>query len=339
MKWRGKMANDIDVVITWVDDNDVKWRNERAKYLIGDNSVKEDTKEDMRFRNWDNLQYVFRGIEKYMPWVRKIHFVTYGHLPKWLNTDNPKLNIVRHEDFMPKEYLPSFNGCAIALNMHRIPGLSEQFIYFNDDMFVIKPTKPEDFFKNGIPCDMACLSPQPVFRNMVVNIETNNLEIINDHFTINDVKYNKRKWINFRKYGMHALRTFIFSSFSSIIGIYVNHLAYSYNKSTFEEVWEKEYKAMDATSRNKFRTPLDNSEWLMREWQIMSGRFEPREKNFGLLISAGDTDTVKNVLRKSAYKMVCINDGTTVTDFEATKKIVNEELDRLLPEKSGFEKE
>ncbi len=204
MKWRGKMANDIDVVITWVDDNDVKWRNERAKYLIGDNSVKEVTKEDMRFRNWDNLQYVFRGIEKYMPWVRKIHFVTYGHLPKWLNTDNPKLNIVRHEDFMPKEYLPSFNGCAIALNMHRIPGLSEQFIYFNDDMFVIKPTKPEDFFKNGIPCDMACLSPQPVFRNMVVNIETNNLEIINDHFTINDVKYNKRKWINFRKYGMHA---------------------------------------------------------------------------------------------------------------------------------------
>lgn len=332
------MISDIDIVITWVDDSDEKWYKERNKYILNKADADSETKSDMRFRDWDNLQYIFRGIDKYMPWVRKVHFVTWGHLPEWLDVNNPKLNIVRHEDFIPKEYLPVFNSSAITINLHRIPGLSEHFIYFNDDMFVIKPTVAEDFFKNGLPCDMACLSPQPIFRNMIVNIETNNLEIINDYFTVEDIKKNKKKWINFSKYGMHAVRTFIFSKFSSIIGIFVNHIPYSYNKSTFEEIWDKEYEAMDATSRNRFRTPLDNSEWLMREWQLLSGKFEPRTKDFGLLISAGDTDTVKSVLRNSQYKVVCINDGTTVTDFVSNKEIVNAELNRLFPDKSGFEK-
>ena len=113
--------NKIDVVITWVDGNDKAWQAEKEKYL----PLRSDK---VRYRNWDNVQYIFRGIEKFMPWVNCVHFVTWGHLPKWMNTNYEKLHVVNHKDFIPKEYLPTFNSNAIELNLHRIPGLSENFI-------------------------------------------------------------------------------------------------------------------------------------------------------------------------------------------------------------------
>ena len=122
----------IDFVVTWVDGNDPIWQAEKAKYSPNKNA----DNRNVRFRDWDNMQYWFRAVEKFAPWVNKIHFVTYGHLPKWLNTDNPKLNIVKHSDFIPKEYLPTFSSHSIELNLHRIEGLAERFVYFNDDMFL-----------------------------------------------------------------------------------------------------------------------------------------------------------------------------------------------------------
>ena len=83
----------------------------------------------------DNLQYWFRGVGKFAPWVNRIHFITYGHLPPWLNVDHPKINIVRHTDYIPKKYLPTFNSHVIELNIHRIEGLANCFVYFNDDTF------------------------------------------------------------------------------------------------------------------------------------------------------------------------------------------------------------
>ena len=141
------MQNAVDFVIIWVDGNDPEWRREKNEYK-GVLTREEDDSEH-RYRDWDNLQYWFRGVEKFCPWVRTIHFVTWGHLPKWLNTDNPKLHIVNHRDYIPAEYLPTFSSHTIELNLHRIEGLSERFVYFNDDMFIIKPTTEMDFFRNG----------------------------------------------------------------------------------------------------------------------------------------------------------------------------------------------
>ena len=88
----------------------------------------------------------FRAVEKFAPWVNKIHFVTYGHLPKWLNIDNPKLNIAKHSDFIPQKYLPTFSSFPIEVNLHRIKGLAERFVYFNDDMFLLKTSKKRIIF-------------------------------------------------------------------------------------------------------------------------------------------------------------------------------------------------
>ena len=92
-------------------------------------------------------------LKNFAPWVNHIYFVTWGHIPSWLNTDHPKLTVVKHEDYIPKQYLPTFSSHPIELNMHRIRGLSEQFVYFNDDTFIINKMEPEDFFRNGLPRD------------------------------------------------------------------------------------------------------------------------------------------------------------------------------------------
>ena len=139
------MEEKIDFVITWVDDSDPKWRKEFEYYSAQDRrTINTDA---CRYRDWDTLRYWFRGVEKFAPWVNKIYFVTYGHLPKWLNTDNSKLVIVKHEEFIPAEYLPTFNSFAIEFFFHKIEGLSEKFVYFNDDMFLIDSVSPERFFK------------------------------------------------------------------------------------------------------------------------------------------------------------------------------------------------
>ena len=112
----------IDIVILWVNGNDPKWLEEKNKYL---NTTTTGATVN-RFRDCDNMQYLFRGIEKYAPWVNKIFFITWGHLPNWLNTNNPKLEIVKHEEFIPKEYLPTFNSNVIEMNLHRIKNLSSK---------------------------------------------------------------------------------------------------------------------------------------------------------------------------------------------------------------------
>jgi hypothetical protein len=140
----------MDFIIPWVDSNDPKWRKELEKHRKESGSAHE-----ARFRDWENLKYWFRGVEKFAPWVDKIHFVTWGHLPEWLNTGHPKLNIVKHEDYIPQKYLPTFNSRTIDLNFHRIKDLNEEYVYFNDDMCLINRIEKECFFKNGKPCDMA----------------------------------------------------------------------------------------------------------------------------------------------------------------------------------------
>src|SRR5699024_940928 len=121
-----------------------------------------------------------RGIEKFAPWVNKVHFITWGHVPDWLVEDHPKLNVVSHHEFMPPEFLPTFNSRSIEFNMHNIKGLSEKFIYFNDDMFLTDKTVPEDFFEDGKPKDMFAL--YPVFAHSeepVSKVMFNDMGVIN----------------------------------------------------------------------------------------------------------------------------------------------------------------
>lgn len=328
----------VDIVMTWVDGNDPAWLKEKMAYSPQHKTFKA-ASSNVRFRDWDNVQYIFRGIEKFMPWVHKVYFVTWGHVPAWLNTDYEKLVVVNHKDFIPEKYLPTFNTNAIELNFHRIPGLSECFINFNDDTFVIGPTKKEDFFVDGKPCTTAVLSPYPINPNGIAALETNNMEIINQYFSVKDIKKNKKKWIN-RKYGKKVLRTLIFMHFSTILGIFEPHTQHSFKKSTYETIWKKEAKLLDATSSHKFRTKEDVTDWLIRHWQIMEGDFEPRRMDFEQLYTLPDEekDVLERLKNPGPVRLICINDSLDIEDFERMKETIKKGLNELLPEKSGFER-
>ena len=100
-----------------------------------------------RFEDFNQLLYSIRSVEAYAPWVRHVFIVTNGQIPVWLNTDHPRVTIVPHTKiFKYKSDLPTFNSMAIETNLHRIPGLSDKFIYLNDDFSFTNPVCLDDFW-------------------------------------------------------------------------------------------------------------------------------------------------------------------------------------------------
>lgn len=136
----------MDAVITYVNGLDPVWQSEYSK------CVGMETFLVKRFRDWGTLKYLLRGICVNMPFVRNVYLVVSGdtQVPSWV--DREQLRIVRHSDIIPSELLPVFNSQAIEMFLHRIEGLDEEFLYFNDDFFPMLPCSEEDFFIGGRPC-------------------------------------------------------------------------------------------------------------------------------------------------------------------------------------------
>jgi len=136
----------IDVVFTWVDGSDPVWVEKKEFYMHQEGSVCRWAGRDRRFRNRDELKYALRSINDFAPFVRRIFIVTDDQKPNWFKS-HPKIQIVSHKEIFPwPEYLPVFNSEAIEANLHRIPGLSEKYVYFNDDFLLGREVSPEDFF-------------------------------------------------------------------------------------------------------------------------------------------------------------------------------------------------
>lgn len=328
------MKKEIDIVIPWVDGNDPAWEKEKKKYEDG----LEGDKRIIRYRDWEMLPFWFRGIEKFAPWVRKIHFITYGHLPKWLNRKHEKLNIVKHSDYIPSQYLPTFSSHPIELNMHRIKDLSEQFIYFNDDLFLISPVKPEDFFVDGLPKDCALEAIHQFRKGGIDHIVANNLEIINANFDKSKViKKNYRKWYSL-KYKKGLLKNLYFIPCKNFVGFENPHIAFPFLRSTFEELWEKEYDILDKTCSNKFRSISDVNQWLARYWQLTSGNFIPRKIGLGKFFVIGkDDENIEDAILNQKYGMICLSDDDENINFDVEKEKICSYFERILPEKSSFE--
>ncbi len=331
------MQSDIDFVIIWVDGNDPEWKKEKNEYKGV--LTKEEDDSEHRYRDWNNLQYWFRGVEKFCPWVRTIHFVTWGHLPKWLNTENPRLNIVNHRDYIPEQYLPTFSSHTIELNLHRIEGLSDLFVYFNDDMFIIKPTTENDFFREGKPCDSAILNVHCYnMEDMVIMAPFRDIGVINHEFRMREViKKNISGWFNM-KYGINILRNLILLSCPRFPGMLQQHLPTSFCKSTFNEVWDKYYDILNETCLHKYREMTDVNQWVFKEWQIASGNFYPRSTKVGRNIPAYNIDAAVDCIKNQKTKMMCLND-TKMSQREFTNrvKLLNRAFDSILHEKSSFE--
>lgn len=336
----------IDFIITWVDGNDPEWQEEKAKYK----GVKGDSR-NSRYRDWDTLRYLLRSIEKNAPWVNKVFLVTCGHLPSWLNTNYPKLEIIRHSDYIPGEYLPTFSSRTIDMNFHRIEQLSDHFVYFNDDMILMKPVTREDFFVKGLPCDTAVLRPAVVKTLKAGNKETTSqmylapiidMSLINKHIDKHKaIMSNFFKWYS-PKYGIESLKTLSMAIWNFFPGIREYHCCYSYLKDTYKELWELEPDTLAEASAHRFRVNTDYNHWVFSYWQIAKGNFYPRKPDFGKAFSLSD-DNANNqmifaALRSSKYKLICINDSVSDDKYEYTCKELTSCLEAAFHEKSGFEK-
>lgn len=326
----------MDFVITWVDDSDPEWKEQfykHSKHTLND-------KREERFRSWDNFHYWFRGVEKFAPWVDKVHFVTWGHTPSWMNVDHPKLNIVEHSDFIPEQYLPTFNTRTIELNLHRIEELSEEYVLFNDDVFLIDQVYEDMFFVNGKPCDMSVIMPFGISEYSKTIL--NDLLVVNKHFNIKEsFKKKLSNWINIKYGKFNFSNLFFLLFFKSHSLVFRNfHLALPSRKETLSLLWELEYGVMHKSSNSTFRNYDTVNNYVQRYWDLTTNKFHPINiEKIGRSFKANseNIEELLKFIRCQKRPIVCVNDDVSFKDFEIIKNEINQVFENLLPEKSKFE--
>ena len=286
------MMEGIDFIIPWVDGNDPVWLATKNKYEGKDSnsSLAVDANSDCRYRDNGLLRYWFRGVEAFAPWVNKVFFITNGQKPSWLNLNHPQLRWVKHSDFIPQQYLPTFNANTIEMNFHRIDSLSERFVYFNDDMFLLRPVKPEIFFKDGFPVIESDLRyTNKVGYNNWSRLIFNDYCLVNKSFNIAEsIWKNKWKWFSIRALGYKRARKNLICYLANKtlpVGLY-GHYALPHLKSTLQEVWDRYPDVMDNVSSFRFRSDEQVNQWLLCAWNQAAGRFSPTQSiSQGRLIS------------------------------------------------------
>lgn len=336
----------IDFVIAWVDGSDPRWIEQKNAYLNMPQYSADAARGlidagSARYRDWDNLRYWFRAVEQYAPWVRKIHFITNGQVPQWMNTQAPKLHLVKHSDYLLPEYVPTFNSHPIELNMHRIPDLQEHFVYFNDDFFLNAPVQPEDFFVNGLPCGALEESPLSCQSGELWEyVRLNDTAFLNRHFDRMECKrLHPECWYTLSN-PAGLMKNLLFSAVrrDHFFGLEANHLPQPYLKSVIQEVWDLEPELLHETSLHKFRDIRDVSQCVLKHYQMLTWRFHPYDirKNGHVFSGKWDPKQAADAIVQHRYKMICLNDGA-MADYEGAREMVNEAFEKALPNKSSFE--
>lgn len=346
----------IDFVLPWVNGADPEWQEEFKQYAPKNKLLNTAS----RFQDWDNLHYIFRAFEKFTPWVNKIFLITWGHLPVWLNIDHPKLVVVNHKDYISSRNLPIFSSHPIEMNLHKIKGLSKQFVYFNDDTFILKPLGKEEFFQKGLPVDFAVMDA--AHDGLISHILGNNIDVINKNFNRHvRPEYEKKKIIlnNFskwfsHKYGIDVINNIFLMKWKGHTGFVINHHPQPYLKSTFEDVWSSNLETMEKTSASKFRSNEDVNQYLFRYWQLVTASFIPanyrkwkRERKHVEIRVLEDAERCALDIKSGKFALYCINDAIhkgrytkesmSEGDFFKTKMLIDSALKHILYSKSDFE--
>lgn len=329
----------IDFVIAWVDGSDPAWQKKKAEYTShGKETGSEDGDAQLRYRDWGTLKYLFRSIERYAPWVHRVYLVTDAQVPAWLDTANPKVRVVDHKDFIPDAYLPTFNANTIELNIHRIPGLSEQFVFFNDDFLLTKKTRPEDFFYRGLPVDEAALNGINGRDPEFAGIQFSNMNLISLHYDRRAVLKNLTSWLR-PQYGTANLRTLLLLPFQRLQGIYNPHGPMPLLKRTCAKLWERDREVLHKTCLNKERSRTDVSGYVFRYEQLLRAEFFPALSKNAYHDTAERTEDLEKALFDRRRISICLNDAPmSAGAYREKKKEITGLLERKYKGISTFEK-
>ena len=316
---------DVDLVYLWCDGAADEFIAKKEAYL------KKEGKQlplqaiaTGRFEQIDELKYSLRSVSQYLPWIRHIFIVTDNQIPSWLNTNHPKIKIVDHTDFIPQEYLPLFNSVAIETYLHKIPNISEYFLYANDDMFVNRFVNKEFFFpsREKVTVRLKCRDLYPensLYDEMLVHalslirkkfglriplISKNNIEPHHniDAFLKSDCIACEKMFFN------EHLETLShrFRQPTSLLRYIVSLYSFVNRRASFKNVsWTTDKKALTSE--------VDSVYFSNRDWSVFD-----------------------EVLTDFNPALFCINDDehSRVCDREQTKQF----LDRRFSEKCVFEK-
>lgn len=292
----------MDIVITYVDGNDPAWKRDYEKYT----SVPVMEK---RFRDWGTLKYLLRGIETKMPFIRNVYLVVSheSQVPEWVDRDN--LKIVLHKDIIPAEYLPTFNSTSIEIFLHRIPGLDEEYLYFNDDFFPVGDCTETDFFCNGIGSIgftkhlLTCGQYKKHCRN-------------SDHVA--------RKAL-----GMRPAPFFVRPQ----------HICSPMLKSECEEVFRK-MEPVIMSSLSMLREDKNINQYLYLDYMLHKGKIVNRKipkKHFS--VATAGADKICSFIKNPTRAMCCINDVHLSEErFTGMRDRILAAFEERFPDKSRFEK-
>lgn len=292
----------MDIVITYVNGNDPIWQADYQKYTNIPILQK-------RFRDWGTLKYLLRGIEKRMPFIRNVYLIVShpSQVPQWANEEN--LKIVLHKDIIPEEFLPVFNCNPIEMNLHRIEGLDEEFIYFNDDIFPVRECRPTDFFRNGRP--VIGYSRHIFVFNMFKKICRNSDRLAR------------------RVLGMGP----------SCFFTRPQHVCAPLLKSQCDELYAKVGDEIRKTCASRIRTENDLNWYMFMDYMNYKGmviREKISKKHFS--VSMASAAQLKNFLNAPSHNLVCINDvNLSDKKYESLHDAIIETFEAVYPNKSKYE--
>ena len=318
LKQQNDRIGKIDLVYLWVDGNDPEWQAKR-RAALGNAESKSSANCEGRYANHDELRYSLRSIDRYAPWINKIFIVTDGQVPQWLNTENPKVRIVDHKEILPPECLPCFNSSVIEHFIADIPGLSEHFIFSNDDMLLNRPTTPEDFFTPaGLP--IVRLKKRH-FRKLWIYLKENLLHArsgLYNHKLDHSASLIEQ---TFGKYYQgkphHNIDAFLVSHFKKIRGLYMDEInkTLTHHKREYDDVHRSIY------SYGALADGMGELKYVGRKESMKISLYNKKAYR--------SLDTLKPIF-------FCMNDSEHCK--ETDREYAADFMAKRLPEKSSFER-
>lgn len=308
---------EIDIVYMWVDGNDPKWRKKKQLFTNtpSDNSEMNNIG---RYANSDELKYSLRSVEKHAPWIRNIFIVTDDQKPEWLNTNNSKIRVIDHTEILPPAVLPTFNSSVIEYYLHKIPGLSEYFLFANDDMFFNADLSPDFFFaKDGYPIVRL---KRKIFGKFHHQIKA----------MVSDIGH-------YRKMVIESMQL-VEQKFGIFFSGVPHHNIDSFRKSDYQKAMEEVFNEQVISSHHhRTRTFGDFHRSALSYYALAINhahlKYIDRKEAYRIFISK--LNFIKNIER---YKplLFCLNDNEHATDEH--RRHVAPFLEILFPQKSIFEK-
>lgn len=331
----------IDFVVTWVDDKDPLWLEQRNEYAAAEApKLGVDSDQTAMFQDHGMLRYWFRAVERYAPWVRTIHFVNADQVPSWLDTAHRQLNCVSHREIIDEKYLPTFSPRPIQAGFANIPGLAENFVVFDDDTFLNQEVSPEFFFPRGLPYGLAlpnALALRSAHSHGLLNVSG----VLNEHFSQRQVlRRHWRKWLSPR-YGKELYRSLALLPWPYIMPFAISHLPIPLRRSVMMEAYSAAEEDISATMSRRFR---DNRDVLpialAAGWQCVTGQFTPvGRKQIGQSFDMG-ADPIAKMTRSlgdPSIPMICFNDSTSVNTTGIGQKLASA-METKYSDLSSFEK-